>query len=229
MKGYNGMTAGAPGRGDTNQERKAEWQRNAAPPSQWGEFFSLARSIAIFLGIAFMLRASVVEAFKIPSSSMEPTLQIGDHILVNKLSYGFRLPLVKESLKVFREPHRGDVVVFTLPDDSSTPEIDESDTNIIKRVMGLPGDLVELRGMNLYINGKLFQDSHAIWLESGRRDFGPVVVPQGKVLLLGDNRDYSKDSRYWNDPFLDIYRIKGKAFFIYWSWHSFRRIFNVID
>ena len=103
---------------------------------QWAEVISLVKSLAIFFGIAFMLRASVVEAFKIPSSSMEPTLQIGDHILVNKLSYGIRLPLKIETLFDFREPKRGDVVVFTLPEDGST--------NIIKRVIGLPGDVVQV-------------------------------------------------------------------------------------
>lgn len=204
------------------------WHKVHPPQGQWSEFISLTKSIAVFLAIAFMLRASVVEAFKIPSSSMEPTLRIGDHILVNKLSYGFRLPLVKETLTLFREPRRGDVVVFTLPDDPSTPEIDESDTNIIKRVIGLPREAVEVRGMSVYINGQLFPDESAKWLESGRKNFGPIMVPEGKVLLLGDNRDYSKDSRYWKDPFLDIHRIKGKAFIIYWSWFAFTRMFDII-
>lgn len=204
------------------------WHKSRPVHSQWSEFLSLTKSIAIFLAIAFMLRASVVEAFKIPSQSMEPTLRVGDHILVNKLSYGIRLPLVKETLALFREPKRGDVVVFTLPDDPMTPEIDESDTNIIKRVIGLPGDKIEVRGMSVYINDELYPDERAKWLESGRKNFGPIRVPEGTVLLLGDNRDYSKDSRYWKDPFLDIHRIKGKAFIIYWSWFAFNRMFDII-
>lgn len=212
----------------SHRSAQNNWHKVHPPQSQWSEFISLTKSIAVFLAIAFMLRASVVEAFKIPSSSMEPTLRIGDHILVNKLSYGFRLPLIKETLSLFREPKRGDVVVFTLPDDSATPEIDESDTNIIKRVIGLPGDTVEVRGMSVYINGQLYSDETAKWLESGRKNFGPVSVPPGRVLLLGDNRDYSKDSRYWKDPFLDIHRIKGKAFIIYWSWFAFTRMFDII-
>lgn len=198
--------------------------------SQLTEFFSLIRSIAIFFGIAFMLRATVVEAFKIPSSSMEPTLDIGDHILVNKLSYGFRLPFKTETVFDFRIPKRGDVVVFTLPDDPNT--------NIIKRVVGLPGDKVEVAGMKLLINGKVWDKDaeHAQWIFSGRKDFGPVIVPEGKVIVLGDNRDQSKDSRFWTDPngnpdpFLDISRIKGRAFVIYWnSAFKFDHVFSLID
>lgn len=199
--------------------------------SQWAEVFSLLKSLIIFFGIAFMLRASVVEAFKIPSSSMVPTLEIGDHILVNKLSYGVRLPFKVETALDFRIPKRGDVVVFTLPDDPATPE-DETDTNIIKRVIGLPGDTIEVRGMKLFINGELSTDDsdYAIWVLGGQKDFGPVEVPEEHVLLLGDNRDQSKDSRYWEDPFLEISRIKGRAFIIYWNWPSpLKRIFHIIS
>ncbi len=200
--------------------------------SQWVEFISLIKSLAVFFGIAFMLRASVVEAFKIPSSSMEPTLLIGDHILVNKLSYGFRIPFRSETVVDFRNPRRGDVVVFTLPDDPSTPEVDESETNIIKRVIGLPGDEIQIDGTKLYVNGETYtkDDAYARWQEGGLKNFGPVVVPPGKVLLLGDNRDHSKDSRFWPDPFLDMARIKGRAFIIYWNWpRPWKRIFHVIE
>ena len=194
------------------------------------EFLSFLKSLTIFLAIALVLRASVVEAFRIPSSSMESTLTIGDHILVNKLSYGIRLPLIATTIFEFDKPGRGDIVVFTLPDDPKTPE-DESDMNIIKRVVGLPGDVVEVRGTNVMINGKFLEhdDEHAQWLLGGIKDFGPVRIPDHHVLLLGDNRDFSRDSRYWNDPFLDISRIKGRAFVIYWNsrWRL-DRIFDVI-
>ena len=199
--------------------------------SQWVELLRLVKSLAVFFAIAFMLRASVVEAFKIPSSSMVPTLEIGDHILVNKLSYGIRIPFRSTTIFNFRMPKRGDVVVFTLPDDPNTLE-DETDTNIIKRIIGLPGDIIEVRGTHVYINQEIFSDDekHARWLLGGKKDFGPVRVPSGAVLLLGDNRDQSKDSRYWNDPFLSIDRIKGQAFFIYWnSGLEFRRFFSVIS
>ena len=197
--------------------------------SQLQELLGLGRTLIVFLAIAFLLRASVVEAFKIPSSSMVPTLQIGDHILVYKLQYGLRLPLVAETLWMYNQPKRGDIVVFTLPDDKNTPEIDESDTNIIKRIIALPGDLVEVRGMKIYINRKLYPDEYAIWLDGGKKDFGPELVPEGHVLMLGDNRDYSKDSRYWDNPFLEIKRIKGKAFVVYWSSKfDFSRIFKIL-
>jgi signal peptidase I len=204
----------------------------SGPTDQWVEFFSLIKSLSIFLMIAFMLRASVVEAFKIPSSSMEPTLQVHDHILVNKLSYGLRVdPLNDESFFKFRFPKRGDVVVFKLPDIPNTPE-DESEPNIIKRVIGLPGDEVMVRGTKVYINGEVYteDDHYAQWVYGGKKDFGPDRVPQGRVLLLGDNRDQSRDSRFWADsPYLDVKRIKGRAFVIYWNWPpSIRRIFSVI-
>lgn len=189
---------------------------------------SFLKTIVVFLVVALSLRASVVEAFKIPSSSMVPTLQVGDHILVNKLSYGLRIPFKDETVKLFSQPERGDVVVFTLPDNPATPE-NEADTNIIKRVVALPGDVVEVRGMQLIINGEVQPDEHSTWLDGGKRDFGPEMVPSGRVLLLGDNRDQSKDSRYWDDPFLEIERIKGRAFIIYWNFPAFRRAFKVIE
>lgn len=204
-------------------------QRPVAPAGQLGEFFSLLRSIAIFFVIAFMLRASVVEAFRIPSSSMEPTLDIGDHILVNKLAYGIRMPFVAESLLTFRLPKRGDVVVFTRSDDPSI--------NIIKRVIGLPGDKIQVQGMKLLINDQVYDKDaeHTQWVNGGRKDFGPVTVPPGKVLVLGDNRDQSRDSRYWEDengnpdPFLPLDRIKGRAFVIYWNANfKFDHVFSLI-
>ncbi len=197
--------------------------------SQWVEFWSLLKSLSIFLSIAFILRASVVEAFKIPSSSMVPTLEIGDHILVNKLSYGLRLPFVVEAVVEFKLPQRGDVVVFTQPDDPDTPEIDEADINIIKRVVGLPGDTVQVKGTKLYLNNKIYDEPYTQWVLGGKREFGPVTVPPGKILLLGDNRDQSRDARYWNDPFLDVKRLKGRAFIIYWNWPLLKRIFTIIS
>jgi len=201
------------------------------------ETISFFKTLAIFLLIAFVLRASVVEAYKIPSGSMIPTLRIGDHILVNKLSYGFRLPVgvgfpfrvIDIMVWKYSSLSRGDVVVFTRPDEPGTYE-DESEINIIKRVVGLPGDLVEVRGASLYLNGKLSEEPYARWLENGipEGDFGPERVPEGHVLLLGDNRDHSKDSRFWSYPFLEQSRIKGRAFVIYWSWDNLGRIFNII-
>lgn len=185
------------------------------------EIVSFVKTIIVLIIAAVILRASVVEAFKIPSGSMRPTLIEGDHILVSKLSYGFRLPFVTKMIWEFSQPQRGDVVVFTRPDEDGTLE-DESDINIIKRIVGLPGDTVEVRDAKLFINNQYYQEPYARWIEGGIREgnFGPQKIPAGHVLLLGDNRDHSRDSRFWQNPFLDIKRIKGRALIIYWSWNS---------
>lgn len=196
----------------------------------WGEFVSFLTTLGTILGIAIALRVCVIEPFKIPSGSMIPTLQVGDYILVLKFWYGFRLPFVTDSVVAWNEPKRGDVVVFTRPDETRTPDEDESAIHIIKRVVGLPGDAVEVRGAQVLINGEQLQESYSQWVEGGsfEGNFGPAVVPPGKILLLGDNRDQSKDSRFWSDPFLDVRRIKGKAVLIFWSWDSLSRIGTVI-
>jgi signal peptidase I len=158
--------------------------------------------IAILL--ALVIRTFVVQAFKIPSGSMLPTLQIGDHLLVNKFIYWFT------------DAQRGDIIVFKFPQDEGR--------DFIKRVIALPGDKVEVRGKRVYVNDKPVQESYAVHLDpsmqenphSPRDNFSPVKVPAGQLFMMGDNRDYSMDSRFWG--FLDIKKIKGKAFIIYWSW-----------
>lgn len=190
------------------------------------EVWSFFKTLAVFLAAAFVLRASVVEAFKIPSGSMIPTLRIGDHILVSKFSYGLRAPLVDTTLFDFDMPRRGDIVVFTRPDDPLTEHEDESSINIIKRVIGLPGDVVEVKNTRVYINNEVYNEPYARWDEGGIREgnFGPETVPPGHVFLLGDNRDHSRDSRFWQTPFLEMNRIKGRALLIYWSWDDLSRI-----
>lgn len=198
--------------------------------SEIAEIISFFKTLALFVIIALFLRASVVEAFKIPSGSMIPTLKIGDHILVSKLSYGIHLPLVNKSVYQFAFPERGDIVVFMREDDPATSE-DDSKINIIKRVIGLPGDTVEVVGAKVYINNREFAEPYARWDEGGIDSWGPRVIPEGHVLLLGDNRDHSKDSRYWTNPFLSVDRIKGRALIIYWTWDSdfFNRIGKIIQ
>ncbi len=193
------------------------------------EVVSFFKTLALFLAAAFILRASVVEAYKIPSGSMKPTLTIGDQILVSKLAYGLRLPLMTDMLYQYRNPERGDVVVFTRPDEPETLE-DESAINIIKRVIGLPGDHIEVKRTELYINGQLYPEDYVRWEENGlvQADQHEWIVPPGHVFLMGDNRDHSKDSRFWGYPFLPMTRIKGKAFLIYWSWDSLNRIGEII-
>lgn len=200
------------------------------------EVYSFFKTLAIFLALAFLLRASIVEAFKIPSESMTHTLEKWDHILVCKFSYGFRLPFMKETLFDYSQPKRGDVVVFTRPDDPSTAD-DESAINIIKRVIGLPGESVKVvSGYDspdgepfVTIDGVKLNEPYARYEEKGSKTFGPETVTPGHVFLLGDNRDHSKDGRFWEQShFLDMKLIKGRALVIYWSWSDLSRIGTVI-
>ena len=168
-----------------------------------------AEAIAIAIVLALFIRTFVIQAFKIPSGSMKPTLLVGDHILVNKFIYGIKLPFTDKILISLSQPERGDVVVFKFPLDTRK--------DYIKRVIGLPGDRVELVGKQLLINGRPIEDPHASYLVSGnRRMFGPVTVPTGHLFVMGDNRDESSDSRVWG--FVPRPYLKGKAFLIYWSW-----------
>jgi len=172
----------------------------------------LAEALAVALLLAMVIRTFVVQAFKIPSGSMLPTLEIGDHILVNKFVYGSRLeiPLTQISLGQLpglREPRPGDVVVFIWPKDRSK--------DFIKRVIAVAGQTVEARGEQVLVDGKVQADAHAHY--SGRHtDFGPFTVPAGHVFVMGDNRDQSYDSRFWGP--VPIGDIKGLALVIYWSW-----------
>jgi signal peptidase I len=200
-------------------------------PSLTSEIWSFIKSIALIFGIAIIIRGVALEAFFIPSSSMEPTLQINDRIFVAKFWYGLRLPFRRTTLVPFRNPNRHDVVVFYRNDDPQTVENEAKDA-IIKRVVGLPGDTVEVRGTSVFINGAALDEPFARWAEGGRipgGDFGPEVVPDGKIFLLGDNRDHSKDSRFWEDShYLPIQNVVGRAFIIFWSTYDFWRIGNLL-
>lgn len=175
-------------------------------------------SIAWALVIALAVRSSVVQAFWVPSGSMLPTIQIGDHLFVNKLAYSVHVPLIGTELWELGGPKRGEVVVFVSPVDHRT--------DLIKRIVAVAGDTIEIRNKQVHVNGELVLDSHASFVDpqvspSGPRDnFGPTVVPEGKFFVLGDNRDRSYDSRFWG--FADVKDVKGKATFIYWSWDSER-------
>jgi signal peptidase I len=193
------------------------------------EAIAFTKSIIVILGLAFLIRVQVVEPFKIPSGSMIPTLQIGDYILVLKFWYGLRLPFVSEPVINWNTPSRGEVVVFTRPDDPATPNEDDSQIHIIKRVVGLPGETVEVRGAQVFINGMPIKEPYARWAEGGSvENFGPLTIPEGNVFLLGDNRDHSKDARFWTVPYLDIHRIKGRAVMVFWSFDSLSRIGTVV-
>lgn len=172
-----------------------------------------AEAFALAILLALTVRTFVVQAFKIPSGSMIPTLSIGDHILVNKFIYGIKMPFTDWVMVPISQPHRGDVIVFKYPEDESK--------DFIKRVVGLPGDVVEVRDKSVYVNGALADTSHTQHVDPSvhqdRRDnFGPVTVPPGAYFVMGDNRDQSLDSRFWG--FVKEQKIRGKAFLIYWSW-----------
>lgn len=183
------------------------------PRSVWWEY---VEALLLALLFAVLIRGVVVQAFKIPSGSMLPTLQVGDQILVDKLAYGLRVPGLGQWLWQGRAPARGDIVVFVYPVD---PEKD-----FIKRVIGVAGDVVQVRNKVVYINGKKTDDPHAYFADGdGRRqsseprdDFGPVAVPAGQLFVMGDNRDRSYDSRFWG--FVDRNDVRGRAFLVYWSW-----------
>jgi len=175
-----------------------------------------AESILVAVILALIIRTFVVQAFKIPSGSMEDTLLVGDHLLVCKFLYGTKIPLTDSKILKIRDPKRGDVIVFEYPEDPSK--------DFIKRVVGLPGDVVEAKDKKVFVNGKPFENPHEIHKESDiipkaqnpRDNFGPVTVPADSYFVMGDNRDRSYDSRFWG--FVKSPKIKGLAFIKYWSW-----------
>lgn len=219
-------------------------QPTAAPPAKstfarW--LWEWVKSIAVALVIWFVLRALVIEAFRIPSSSMERTLLVGDFLFVNKALYGAEVPVIHTRLPAFREPRRLDVVVF----DSKT----QDGVKVVKRLVGMPGDTLEMRHGQLYRDG-IRQvepwvehtdssedpiDAEMTWqvdyllptvdrgdYHPSRDNWGPLVVPAGQYFVMGDNRDDSYDSRYWG--FIDRRFIRGRPLFVYYSFdHNSRR------
>lgn len=175
-------------------------------------------ALIIALLLALFIRSFVVQAFKIPSESMLQTLQVGDHLLVNKFIYGIKIPFTGRILIPVSEPRFQDVIVFEFP---VNPSVD-----FIKRVIGLPGDTIELRGGALYRNGEQVAEPYLSGLppkgvsrpQAEHLEYGPVTVPPDQYLTLGDNRNNSNDSRYWG--FVHRRAIVGKAWRIYWSWNK---------
>lgn len=191
------------------------------------------RSFLIALGLFLVIRTFLVEAFRIPTGSMENTLLVGDFLLVNKAVFGAALPGTGRRLPAFAEPARSDVVVFIPPH--------ETDKNYVKRLVGMPGDTLEMHSKVLFLNGRPLEEPHArhsdpadvhvssmswqcrfaIDATAGqacrptRDNWGPIVVPDGHYFMLGDNRDDSEDSRYWG--FAQRAAIKGRPLFIYYS------------
>ncbi len=182
-----------------------------------------AESIVIAVILALFVRTWVVQAFKIPTGSMENNLLIGDHLLVNKFVFGPTASSIDRALLPVRDIRRGDVMVFKYPD--------EPDRDFIKRVIGLPGETVELKAKKVYIDGHPLDEPYVHFLEPAsdsqevtsfdvRERYGPVRVPEGHYFVMGDNRDNSQDSRYWG--YLPRDYVKGRALMIYWSYESGR-------
>ncbi len=177
-----------------------------------------------FLILIVLLKGSVFEAFYIPSGSMLPTLRKSDYILVPKFAYGLRLPFLSGTVLPWSSPSRGDVVVFLHTSDSGHETVPARKGNLVKRVIGIEGDIVEVLGAQVVVNGESIDEPYAVWGLGGRQlSFGPVRVPQGSVFVMGDNRDDSQDSRFWNDPFVAINAIQGRVLLIYWSSSDMRR------
>jgi len=198
--------------------KKTAAKPEAAKKSQlrdWTEALIVAAILAL------IIRTFVVQAFKIPSGSMEDTLLIGDHLLVNKFIYGTQLPFSDDPVLAIRQPERGDIIVFEFPEDKDKSYFKRRD--FIKRVVGLPGDTIEIRNKNVFVNGERYITPEAVYkdgnLTAGPRDnMPPVTVPDDNYFVMGDNRDRSYDSRFWR--FVDRSAIKGLAFIKYWSWDS---------
>jgi signal peptidase I len=198
-------------------------QRQKSVTREYGEAMFIALVLAVFI------RTFFIQAYKIPSGSMEPTLLVGDHILVNKIIYGLRMPDSIFGLEIPGPPygryffnlapvHRGDVVVFVFPPDRTK--------DFIKRVIGVAGDTIQVKDGVVWLNGQKMDDPHA-HLEAATQDrspvsprdnFGPVAVPLGKLFMMGDNRDRSYDSRFWG--FVDQNDVEGRATLIYLPWNE---------
>ncbi|MDR2140674.1 MAG: signal peptidase I [Deltaproteobacteria bacterium] len=177
------------------------------------QIWEYGKIIALSIVLALLIRSFIIQAFHIPSGSMIPTFLEGDRVLVNKFSYGLRNPFTNKVWIKVGEPMRWDVVVFKYPGNPKT--------DFVKRVVGLPGEKVEIIASQIYINDKPIADPHAFYrqteLPNHYRNFGPTVVPANSYFMMGDNRDQSNDSRMWGCVSSSL--LRGKAWRIYWSWN----------
>ena len=209
----------------------------AVAPTGWKKaFLSTKEFIEVAftaLVLALIIRTFVIQAFKIPSASMEDTLLIGDHLLVTKFIYGVHIPLTEKTLFRFRPPKRDEIFVFRYPLDPSR--------DFIKRCVGIPGDIIELRNKNLYRNGQQVDEPYVVHKNSAEKinlsdqyltdaeklifNYGPITVPANCFFAMGDNRDNSSDSRFWG--FVPYENLRGKPLLIYWPPKRIFKSFNV--
>ena len=224
-------------------ERAKKKGKQAEEPRKKSLFREYLEAAIIAVLLALFIRAFVVQAFKIPSGSMKPTLLIGDHILVSKFIYGVKIPFTDHYILRIKKPERGDIAVFKWPRNEKK--------DFIKRVIGVAGDTIELRDDALYVNNEkietkyvgMYRDSdlgpahqyleylgetkhYVLDVYKKNEDFGPAKVPDNAIFVMGDNRDQSLDSRYWG--FVSLNKLKGKAFIIYWSWPHWKRLGHLV-
>lgn len=190
--------------------------KSTVTDSWWDNFKQIASAIIL----AIIIKTSVVEAYKIPSASMEDTLLVGDFLLANKFVYGAQLPFVSWRLPGYAEPERGDIIIFIFPGDGQT--------KYIKRCIGLPGDTIFIKDKQLFVNNEAvdlpehgkFEKNQIIPRgpagKGGRDNFGPYIVPADSYFMMGDNRDNSYDSRFWGP--VPKQNVLGEAMMIHWSW-----------
>ncbi len=189
---------------------------------EWIEFI-----LTVFV-LAFFIRSFIVAAFRIPSGSMEDTLLVGDFLLANKIVYGPKIPFTDWRIPGIRDPKPGDIVIFKYP---VNPKKD-----FIKRVIAVEGQTLEIRDKVVYVDSvEVPMPKHGKYIDtrrvlpkflSPRDNFGPVTVPEDMLFVMGDNRDNSRDSRYWG--WLPKKNVKGKAMFLYWSWNSYPPLWDVV-
>ena len=216
--------------------RKAKGQE-AAEAGTDGGVLEWAKSLGVAVLLFIILRSFLIQTFVITSGSMEESLLVGDFLMVNRLAMGGRVPLTQIRVPGYSQPKRGDVLVFDPPH--------EDDLMLVKRLIGMPGDTLQMRDKVLYLNGEAQVESYTQHLDSGgddrhpwmewqkehlvdavdpltyvasRDNWGPIVIPQDRYFMLGDNRDRSLDSRYWG--LLERWRFEGRSVFIYFSYNK---------
>jgi len=219
--------------GDSKRNKKSNRAHTGADkPKRKSVVREYAEAIIIAVVLTLLVRAFVIQAFRIPTGSMMDTLLVGDFLFVNKFIYGATIPFTDVRLPVVREPKPGDIIVFKYPGDLKR--------DFIKRCIAVGGQTVEIRDKVVYVDGVARDEPYVIRSDprifpreiSPRDNMDPLYVPEGYIFMMGDNRDNSHDSRFWGP--LDVKLLKGKAMILYWSWNSerhlprFNRLFHVI-
>ena len=232
------------GKGARREERGGSTGGSGSAPKRrkaWENIKSIATTVALFL----LIRAFLIEAYRIPSESMTPALLVGDWLFVNKLRFGPNIPFTSINLPGYAEPLRRDVVVFKSPTQIDQPE--DPNPTLVKRVIGMPGDTLHMRSAKLFVNGVSQNEPYAEGSEVGADEisplfdwqknhslsasrfgpapeqpthdnWGPLVVPPKHYFMMGDNRYNSKDSRYWG--LVPRQNIRGRPMFVYYSWNA---------